>query len=197
MVDNFKQISEYISSVVTEDCKESFFNIAIIQRHKDGHKSGNSKNRTLKQYFVSNVHQLKKFEDEIKTLCEVFSSRAYVDVQKRSYIDYSRELNKELAERLYNNDMNKLYRITYSAATKCKREKSWILDVDDPIELKPVTEWLSERDIKPMITVKTKNGYHLIVKPFDLRVFSEQFKDVEVKKNNMTLLYYPKSLAEE
>ena len=43
--------------------------------------------------------------------------------------------------------------------------------------------------------VPTKQGIHLIVRPFNTKAFSEAFPDVDVHKNSMgTMLYYPNGL---
>lgn len=196
-----------------------YFNVAVIKRHVDGHKSGNSLNRTIKQYFISSEEQLERDKDEIITLCEAFSARAYFDPQPRSWKDFANEMNLELAERFISNDFEKIHRIAYRAAAKCKRKAKWILDIDNPDELPLVKEFLVSTTEyielefpsksfgrgmslplvfpEDVIEVKTHKGYHLIVPPFDTRVFVEKFKDVEVKKNNMTLLYYPNSLEKD
>lgn len=194
MQDNFSQMLSFLDSEVSKNSTEMFYNVAVILRHKDGHKSGNSKNRTIKQYFVSNSEELEKFKDEIVLICEMFGARAYIDVQKRSYHDYMMQLNKDLAERMFNGNVNKLYRVAYSSAAQCKRDRKWILDIDDYSELIPIKEYLSSIGVIILMEVKTHTGYHYIVKPFDLREFEKKFIDIEVKKNNMTLLYYPKSL---
>ena len=39
-------------------------------------------------------------------------------------------------------------------------------------------------------TIPTKNGWHLITKPFNLQQFKEKYPDIDVQKNNPTLLYF-------
>lgn len=218
MQDNFKQLSEYLEKTIysvnsqKSPAKEFYFNVSVIKRHIDGHKSGNSLNRTIKQYFISSVEQFEQYKDEIITMCEVFSARAYFDPQLRSWKDLALEANYELAERLISGDLEKIHRVIYRAAAKCKRKALWILDVDEPRDLPLVKEFLTNvydndtlkirgydysrplLNASDIIEVKTNKGYHLIVPPFDTRWFVERFKNVEVKKNNMTLLYYPASL---
>jgi hypothetical protein len=38
--------------------------------------------------------------------------------------------------------------------------------------------------------IPTKSGYHLITTPFNLQQFKEKYPDIDVHKNNSTLLYY-------
>jgi hypothetical protein len=45
-----------------------------------------------------------------------------------------------------------------------------------------------------MYKVPTKNGIHLITNPFNLNAFKFGFPNIDVHKNNPTILYIPKSL---
>ena len=78
---------------------------------------------------------------------------------------------------------------------------SKILDIDEPTNrvdtyfLRDVISFI-DNDCKPfglkfLGRIPSKNGYHLITKPFDLQVFSKEFPTVEVHKNNPTNLYIP------
>lgn len=44
--------------------------------------------------------------------------------------------------------------------------------------------------------IETMNGYHLITEPFDTKVFGDRYPDIDVHKNNPTLLYYRKPITE-
>ena len=39
--------------------------------------------------------------------------------------------------------------------------------------------------------IPTKNGSHILMKPFNLAKFKEKYPDVNVHKNNPTILYVP------
>ena len=74
-------------------------------------------------------------------------------------------------------------------------DKKWIVDIDDK-NRRFVNEVLSfiEQDCKPIglkfiSLIETKNGFHLITKPFDLETFKKTYSEIEVHKNNPTLLY--------
>lgn len=49
-------------------------------------------------------------------------------------------------------------------------------------------------DFKIYDYIPTKNGYHIITKPFNLKQFKDKYPDIDVHKNNPTILYIPKSL---
>lgn len=42
--------------------------------------------------------------------------------------------------------------------------------------------------------IPTKNGYHIITKPFNLKQFREKYPDIDVHKNNPTILYIPDNI---
>lgn len=42
--------------------------------------------------------------------------------------------------------------------------------------------------------IPTKNGYHIITKPFNLKQFREKYPDIDVHKNNPTVLYIPNNI---
>lgn len=49
-------------------------------------------------------------------------------------------------------------------------------------------------DFKIYDYIPTKNGYHIITKPFNIKQFKDKYPDIDVHKNNPTILYIPKSL---
>ena len=38
--------------------------------------------------------------------------------------------------------------------------------------------------------IPTKSGFHLITTPFDMSTFAKQYPNIDVHKNNPTLLYF-------
>jgi hypothetical protein len=71
--------------------------------------------------------------------------------------------------------------------------KLWIVDVDDdkwvPVEMvKATIEWIRPcKEISQIL--KTKSWYHIIAYPFDLKQFKEMHPNIDVHKNNPTLMY--------
>jgi len=66
----------------------------------------------------------------------------------------------------------------------------WEYNKDKPIKVVETDKIIS----KILKSIPTKNGVHIITKPFNLETFKKSFPNVEVQKKNPTLLYYPKSL---
>ena len=94
-----------------------------------------------------------------------------------------------------------------SAAGELKsKNPKWIVDIDDMpvkdaikeklIELYREAFKIENADEYIYAEIPTKQGAHLIVRPFNLKAFKDSFPDVDVHKNSMgTLLYFPESLS--
>lgn len=85
--------------------------------------------------------------------------------------------------------------------TQVNYDKSWIVDLDrdadgklkhniyDVISLINTIKPFDDGEGKYICEIPTKNGCHLITRPFQLNKFKEKYPDIDVHKNNPTLLY--------
>ena len=74
--------------------------------------------------------------------------------------------------------------------------KTLILDIDtkESVDVNLVieaTHYIEPIGTKCIALIETKNGYHLITKPFNSKVFGEKYPEIEIHKNNPTILYVP------
>ena len=76
--------------------------------------------------------------------------------------------------------------------------KKWIIDIDEKSFklLSEIEEFIQTcepnvGESKKVITLETKSGYHLITTPFRLDVFKAKYPEIEVHKDNPTILYIP------
>ncbi|MDA3854960.1 MAG: hypothetical protein PF569_01780 [Candidatus Woesearchaeota archaeon] len=199
MVDNFNQISELLQFSSEDD----FYFLQILQRKKDnptGYLGSNNSSRLIKAYYIKSKEELLKRKEEVVKLCEVFNARAGINLNKRSYYKTSFNVLKNIAELMHNKAFTKVHRAWNTACgVHNGGDRIWLLDFDY-IPTNP--DWYI--DIKgylygqhPMITNKvlafipSKNGVHVITKPFDPRQFAVEYPDVEIHKNNPTSLYIP------
>lgn len=195
MVDNFEQIKDLLKWRSDDD----FYFLQILQRKKD-HKEGkvkgtNNNSRLVKAYYVKDLEHLEFIEPEVKELCKLFNARAGINLNRRSFKKMQLQHLKKITEQLLNNDHNKSHRAynTVCGAYNNDKDKKWILDVDD-VNFNP-TKLLSDlHDAQPVggkhiATIPSRNGYHLIVKPFN--VMQVNLVDTEIHKNNPTNLYIP------
>ena len=196
MINNF----ELIKSLLEFPNDDIYYHLQILRRGKD-HPDMSAANRVIKSYFICSLESLDYVEEEIKKLCEFFGARAYINLAPKSIKKTTMLQLKYLAQRAYEGDFKKIWKSWNTCAGKIKGEESrWVVDVDNnsnyPIkdkvnnirhlidELMPKT--LDERII---CEIPTKNGVHLITAPFNLQKFKEKYPDIDVHKNNPTLLY--------
>jgi hypothetical protein len=137
----------------------------------------------------------------------MFKARVYIHVQKQNHYDVGLEMMKELAQRLIDGVHNQKGLFESVVGQLRTHEKRWVLDVDyQEIQeynsdefLKDITEDINNLEPigdKIIANIPTKNGYHLITKPFNVQKFRVFYpeKEVSIQKHNPTLLYYPNSL---
>ena len=88
----------------------------------------------------------------------------------------------------------------YSPLTReIKGEESrWVVDIDTYMnyyESEAFMDFINNYvepfngNVKCLKWIPTKNGHHLITTPFNLQQFKEKYPDIDVHKNNPTLLY--------
>lgn len=207
MTNNFQLYKDFITEKfanTTLPTDDSYFVVELMRRGKDNPDMP-AANYHFKNYYIRKPEDLDKYENEIKTLCEVLRLRAYASVNIKSFKQVSLDTMAELARRIANND----YRKTYAVFESCSgsycysNDKTWIIDLDDckmdDKKVKKVYEILDRT--KPYDTEKviaqfpTKSGVHLITRPFDIKEFGLVYggcfndEEVDIKKNHLTLLY--------
>ncbi len=208
MTDNFKLIKEFIQSQFYDQFNsfaDVFYMVEIIRRHKD---NTNFKDHKFKTYYIRTIEDLDKYEDEIKTVCNVLNMRAYISVNYKSMKHVTLNAIAEYANRVAHDNFDKSYSLFDSCAAKyAERDKQlWIVDVDtEDADINNISiDDLVENYIKiiescepknKIVTViPTKSGKHIITHKFNISEFMKQVHnnkqiDEFVKKNNFTLLY--------
>ena len=187
-----------------------FYQLIILKRKKDqpqGERDNHQSVRTIKTYCIESIDHLDRRYDEIKQLCEMFKSRAYIHVQKQNHFDVSLNMMVALAQRIQDGNTNQKGLFDSVVGQIKTQEKRWIIDVDnvsidgfnhDPsqIEMREyINELQKEAGREPHMTfIKTRSGFHIITQPFNMMKFKERYPEVDIQKKNPTLLYYPNSL---
>lgn len=204
MVDNF----ELIKSLLEFPNTDIYYHLQILRRGKD-HPELPAANRMIKAYFICSLESLDYVEDEIKKLCEFFGARAYINLAPKSIRKTTMLQLKYLAQRAYEGDFQKIWKSWNTCAGEIKGEEPrWVVDIDHNVDnpnLEPawgaIADFIDKecephtllhnplRVAKVITDIPTKNGYHLITTPFNLQQFKEKYPDIDVHKNNPTLLY--------
>lgn len=190
MIDNFKLIKPLLE-FPNDDI---YYHLQILRRGKD-HPELPAANRVIKSYFICSLESLDYVEDEIKKLCEFFGARAYINLTPKSIKKTTMLQLKYLAQRTYEGDFKKIWKSWNTCAGEIKGEEPrWVVDVDDSyLKVVPILNFIDS--IEPLVEEKfiakipTKSGYHLIITPFNLQQFEKEYPDIDVHKNNPTILY--------
>lgn len=195
-IDNFELIKPLLEFEQEED---EYYVIYILKRRKDNPEmEGDSK--VIKDYYVTSLKYLESKKEEIIKLCEVFNARAVINLNRKSYKDTAfvmlEKLALALSEEKYQGVRN-LYRKS-SGNAKIVGQKRWILDIDEKLSEERIKQFctfihrLRPEGQKEIALLPSKNGWHLITTPFDLKTFNEQeVFNFEVKRDNPTNLYIP------
>lgn len=193
MIDNF----ELIIPLLKFPNDDIYYHLQIIRRGKD-HPNLPAANRMIKAYFITDVNDLDFYKQEIKDLCKFFEARAYINLAPKSIRKTTMLQLKYLAQRAYEGDFQKIWKSWNTCAEKIKGEESrWVVDIDCSLEKMiywwDIKEYINEKcepvGNKIISIIPTKNGNHLITKPFNLKQFKDKYPDIDVHKNNPTLLY--------
>lgn len=212
MVNNFEQIK---SMFYFNEGDNMFFHCQIVSRAKD-HKGENKKVKegAIKTYFIRSREHLDSLKDEIILLCEHYGARAYINVAGKDFKSLQTLMLLKLANDIHQGVVRNPRKCLNSAVGELKsRIPKWVVDIDDVSLKDSIKDRLFELyaqaygtniSIETIKTVSrlyiyaeipTKNGLHLIVRPFNTKAFNESFPNVDIHKNSMgTLLYCPASL---
>jgi len=199
---------EQIKDLLVFESGDDFYYLQILQRKKENPQLG-SNSRVIKNYYITSLQYLIDRYDEIKTLCNTFNARASLRLNKRSF----EKVGFKALENIANTMQNREYRhLVNSYDRACgllnnEKNKKWIVDIDrdDVIWLEQIINSVQECEPdgdKVILQLPTKNGIHLITKPFNVEQFRENFSNelkqykmgeriIDIHKDNPINLYIP------
>ena len=197
LIDNFNLFKELLEF----NNEDEFYFLQILVRGKDGHNAnGSNKNRLVKYYTIKSIDDLCNKEEEIKKICDVLNARAYIHPTKRSFDKVANEVLR-LTTDIYLSGKNSVG-LKGTDSTACGKsyissDKKYIIDLDGDA-VNNIVDYVNFIDLwcdpiatnKFLYKVPTVNGIHLITLPFNTTKFKERFPDIDIHKNNPTLLYY-------
>ncbi len=198
MINNLFQIQPLLNF----EKKGDFYYLLILKRKKDFQDKENHQSvRTIKTYVIENLEYLDKKMDEIIKLCELFSARAYININKQNNELMSLFMLETLAKRIREKNFEQKNLFDSCIGSLQHNERRWIVDIDDYSmglvnEVSDAINQCQPYDKNKIITeIQTRNGVHLITEPFNVKEFQEKgYNSIEIQKCNPTLLYYPNSL---
>ena len=200
LIDNFNLFKELLEF----NNEDEFYFLQILVRGKDGHTekgvNGNNKNRLVKYYTIKSVDDLIKKEDEIKKICDALNARAYIHPTKRSFKQVANETLRVTTDTYLSG--NNIVGLKGAYSTACGKsyisdDKKFVVDLDGD-DIYNIVEYVNFIDFlcdpkasnKFLYKVPTVNGFHLITLPFNTEKFKEKYPDIDIHKNNPTLLYF-------
>ena len=201
IVNNFDELAPYFKLLKN---KEDFYYIQVIQRKKDGHKKSE---RIIKNFYVYNEEDFLKKKDHIISLCEQHNARAYFWINPRNARKIALECIKSYADLVAQGDCTRGYKVwdkKCGANPASGYKHCYIVDVDSKDDEYRLKIWkLIEqcRGGAVLDYIPTAQGFHLISRGFDVCYFKQLCKiehigDIDVHKDNPTLLYYAKDERE-
>lgn len=182
------------------ESKEDFYYVQVIQRKKDGHSKSE---RIVKNFYIYNKEDFLKKKDHIIDLCTRHNARAYFWINPRNSRKIALECIKSYSDLVAQGDCTKGYKVwdkKCGAHPAPGYDRRWIVDIDSKDDEYRLTicKLIEQcRGGKVFDFIPTSQGYHMITSGFDLHHFKQLLKinrleDIDVHKDNPTLLYYAK-----
>ena len=199
-VNNFDNIREMLEF----PDKDSFYFLQILKRRKDNPDLGKDM-KHIADYYIYSLDQFDELKPRIIAQCDVENARAYFRINRRD----AKKVAMQVLKRTVDYIMSEDYRAVKNAFASCAGEfhsdpdKKWIVDVDwkdipegsDQDEylntlISKVQELVAETGRDDTVrTIPTKNGIHVICRPFNLQKFRDAYEAIDVHKDNMVILY--------
>ena len=196
-VDNMTDNLKLIIPLLNFETKDDFYYLQVLQRKKENDNL-KSNSRVIKNYYITSVEYLEDRYDEITTLCCIYNARAMIRLNKRSFKNVAFKTLANIANTMANGEFSFIKK-SYDRACGLGHNdpsKKWILDYDSTSinELSDMLTYM--KGIEPigkkeLAIIPSKNGYHVIINPFNLQKFKNDFNDIEIHKDNPTNLYIP------
>jgi len=199
VINNFQQISKLLQFRSDDD----FYHLQIIKRKKD-HPEIGSNSLVIKTYYIKSEDHLAKVEPEIIALCDFHGARACINLNRRSFEKMAFHTLKKVTDQIMNKDFKSVHKAYESVCGAYANEsnKKWIIDIDNisidgfnhqdsMIQLRSriIELQIEAGHLQSMNFIRTKSGIHIISAPFNLQKFREEFPDIDVHKDNPTILY--------
>jgi hypothetical protein len=201
MIDNSSLIRTMLSFE-----KDDFYFVQVLKRRKDNPDMEKDM-IVIDNFYISSFEAYDRTVLQIIKLCDHENARGYFRLNKRNYKALAPHMVKRAVEIAFGNDCHSLKNVFDSVAGEhhSDPDKKWIVDVDwnDLLNLvdengmysylqEDIVRWQRLAEREPlMVKIPTKNGVHIITRPFNLQLFKTKYPDVTVHKDANTILYTP------
>lgn len=201
MINNFQAIRD----LLTFGDEDKFYLIQIFKRRKDNPDMKKDM-VIIDNYFVYELEHFNGLEERIIKQCTDNNARAYIRLNRRSSRQVALKTLGRIAQMIEDSNYKFAHRAYLSCAGEYHKEedKTWIIDIDRNGESDDAYDALINSVIfeaqqliqetgkdDSMSILPTKNGLHLVCRPFNLSRFKKSFPDVDVHKDNPVVLFCP------
>lgn len=194
--------TEQIRSMLQFDSEDTFYFLQIFKRRKDNPNMAKDM-IVLANYCVKSLAHFDKLVPDVVKQCQANNARAYFRLNRRSYRKTSLKALKMIVGYIEDGNYQAVRNAFDSAAGSYQSEpdKTWIIDIDyvDLVGdhdqainavINAVQTLITETDRDDTVwTLNSKNGIHLICRPFNLQKFKSLYPKIDVHKDNPTILY--------
>lgn len=191
-INNFDRIRPLLNF----DDKDLFYFCSVFKRRKDN-PDMKGDNKCIRNFYINSINEYELIGEKMIGLCHEHNARAYIRLNRRSYKECALFTMAEIARLI----SLKTYKIDTVYESICGRyhvekdNRTWIIDADD-ISIEhiqaiehTVKTLMPHPDLAKFIRIPTKNGLHIICKPFHYETFMNKAMGVDVHKDNPTLLF--------
>ena len=198
MVNNLEVIKEHLIF----PNERSFYFIQIIKRKKENPEmTGYS--LPVESFYIFSVEQLERVMPHIIEKCEQNRARAYIKMNTLDMQSVALETISVLTQEIRKENWKHISKALNSACGICGKqngtEKLYLIDIDtkdiDYInEVKNCINLLEPLDKpeKVKMIVPTRNGIHFLSTGFNMQKFRQQYHNIDIHDDGITLLYFPK-----
>ena len=199
MINNFQAIRD----LLTFGDEDKFYFIQIYKRRKDNPDMKKDM-VIIDNYFVYELEHFNGLEGKIIKQCIDNNSRAYIRLNRRSAKQVALKTLGRIAKMIEDENYKHVKRAYLSCAGEYHKEedKTWIIDLDRNgasdeaydayinSVVFTVQGLIQETEKDDTIRIiPTKNGLHLICRPFNLSKFRKIFPEIDVHKDNPVMLF--------
>lgn len=199
-MNNFKQIRSLLSFENSGD----FYFIQIFKRRKDNPSLPKSE-KLIDSFSIYSLEEYDNLEEKIIAKCKEHNARAYIRLNKRNSRNVALHMINALSDYILSGNHNHIHKIYNSVVGKyhSDKHKSWLVDIDGDRKLaSEIMGFILEICDNPIsqcnnTLIPTLNGYHYICRPFNRKLFSEKYPDIDIHLDNPTLLFYESTIIKE
>jgi hypothetical protein len=187
-----------IRTMLSFEDKDDFYFVQVLKRRKDNPDMEKDM-VVIDNFYIGSFESYDKIVPQIIKLCDMENARGYFRLNKRNYKALAPHMVKRVVEIAFSNDCRALKNVFDSVAGEhhSDPDKKWLIDVDNDKNVKynelldEVIRLQKDAGREPMTeSLPTKNGAHLITRPFNLTKFKVMFL-LDVHHDNPTILYCP------